>query len=360
MRRKVIGYVELYWQCPACSSENLGSHAYCTSCGTPQPQDVEFHAAVKQQLLTDAEQIKRAKAGADIHCGFCGTRNAADAAKCSQCGADLTAGAKRKVGQVVGAFAQGALQPIACPNCSTMNAGNRRKCGSCGTALSQRQQPKAPAAPQAGQPKIGKGWLLGCSVALLLICSLVYFLFLHTESIEGQVVSAGWNRSIVVEAFTQVRLEDWYDDVPFDADNVSCREAVRGQQSSPPLRGSYREVCGTEYIVDTGTGAGEVVQDCYYEVYDDYCSYTGYAWAPYTTVVSEGSGLSARWPDPQISSEMRLGEQREQYVCTFQAGGQTYTYDTSSYSEFQRCQIGSRWLLEVNSLGAVTSISPAE
>ncbi|MCW5876523.1 MAG: zinc ribbon domain-containing protein [Anaerolineales bacterium] len=359
MRRKVIGYVELYWECPACGSENLGSHAYCTSCGGPQPPDVDFHAASKQQLLTDKEQIERAKAGADIHCGFCGTRNPANAAKCSQCGAELGAGARRKAGKVIGAYSAGALEPITCPNCNTLNAGNRKKCGSCGGALTKRVAAK-PQPAKEGAKSIPKGWLVGCLVGMLAFCAVIYFVFMRTESIEGQVVAADWNRSVVVEAFSQVRLEDWYDDVPFDAENVSCREAVRGQQSSPPFSGRYSEVCGTEYIVDTGTGAGQVVQDCHYEVYDDYCSYTGYAWAPYTTVELGGSGLVANWPSPQLDNEQRLGEASERYTCTFQAGGSTYTYTTESYSDFQRCQVGTRWNLEVNSLGSVTSISPAD
>lgn len=98
MARRVIGYIELHWTCPSCGNQNLGSHAYCMSCGSPQPKNVDFHQSSKQQLLTDAEKIRRAKAGADIHCGFCGTRNPAGAAACSQCGADLNQGAKRSTG----------------------------------------------------------------------------------------------------------------------------------------------------------------------------------------------------------------------------------------------------------------------
>jgi hypothetical protein len=123
MARKVKGYVELYWKCPSCGSENLGSHAYCTSCGGPQPRNVDFHQASKQQLITDPERLKRIKAGADIHCGFCGTRNPATATKCSQCGADLKQGARRSTGKVLGAFAEGAVEPVTCANCGTMNAG---------------------------------------------------------------------------------------------------------------------------------------------------------------------------------------------------------------------------------------------
>src|SRR3990172_550916 len=152
MARKVLGYIELYWRCPNCGRENLGSHAYCTSCGSPQPKNVSFHQGGKQELLTDAEKIKKAKAGADIHCGFCGTRNVATATQCSQCGAGLKAGNRRTAGQAVGAFSAGAVQPIKCDNCGTMNAGTRLKCGNCGASLSHGAPPKIEKAPATSQP----------------------------------------------------------------------------------------------------------------------------------------------------------------------------------------------------------------
>ena len=180
MARKVKGYVELYWRCASCGSENLGSHAYCTSCGSPQPKNASFHQGSQQQLLTDAEKIKRAKAGADIHCGFCGTRNPATATSCSQCGADLKAGSKRATGQVVGAFSEGAIQPIKCENCGTMNAGTRLKCGNCGFSLSHGEPAKAVMqTPVAAKPMDPKILMIGGAIVLVL-CAAIYFLFIRT------------------------------------------------------------------------------------------------------------------------------------------------------------------------------------
>ncbi len=92
MARKTIGYSELEWICPNCNMRNSGIQKNCQSCGSPQPEDVRFVPALKQEILQDEEKISAARAGADIHCGFCGTRNPATAKTCSQCGADLTAG----------------------------------------------------------------------------------------------------------------------------------------------------------------------------------------------------------------------------------------------------------------------------
>lgn len=357
MARKVKGYVELYWKCSSCGNENLGSHAYCTSCGSPQPKTVEFHQGSKQQLLTDAEKIRRAKAGADIHCGFCGTRNPVGTPKCAQCGADLKEGLQRAGGRVVGAFAEGAIEPIKCANCGTLNASTRLKCGNCGAALSHATSPKTAAAAVAAKP-IDRNVLFIAGGVLLFICAAIYFLFIRTSAVVGTVTTVYWTRSIAIEAFAPVRMEDWADDLPTDARNVSCREEVSVVQSEPPASGRYDEVCGTPYNVDTGGGFAEVVQDCEYQVYEDYCSYTVDAWAPVTTVEVEGTGLNARWPAPALTSSQRLGERSASYACLFSANGREYTFTTDSFEQFAQCQVGSQWNLEVNSLGAVVSITP--
>jgi len=358
MARKVKGYIELYWNCPACGSENLGSHAYCTSCGGPQPQNVDFHQGSRQQLITDAEKLKRAKAGADIHCGFCGTRNPASAATCSQCGSELKLGARRAGGKVIGAFSEGAAAPIQCSNCGTMNAGTRLKCGSCGSALARGAPPKKEVPAAAAKPMSTTTLLIGAGV-LVALCALVYFLFFRTQAVVGTVTAVHWTRSVAIEAFGPVSLQGWQDELPAEAEDVSCREQVRYTQSEPPASGRYDEVCGTPYNVDTGGGFAEVVQDCEYQVYAQFCSYTADAWLPVSTVEVQGSGLNAAWPAPALSAVQRLGEQDAAYQCVFEAGGKTYTYTADSFEEFSRCVIGSTWTLEINTLGGVAAISPA-
>jgi hypothetical protein len=358
MARKVKGFIELYWKCPSCGSENLGSHAYCTSCGSPQPRNADFHQGTKQQLITDPERLKRAKAGADIHCGYCGTRNPAGASRCAQCGSDLKQGTQRAGGQVVGAFSEGASQPVTCANCGMLNAGTRLKCGNCGSSLAQGETPKqAPVA--AALPANRNVLLIGAGVVLVL-CAAIYFLFIRTQAAVGTVTAANWTRSVAIEAFGPVAMEDWLDELPAAAYGLSCSEKVRHTQSEPPASGRYDEVCGTPYNVDTGGGFAEVVQDCEYQVYADYCTFSLDAWAPVATAELEGTGLNAEWPSPVLSSSQRLGEQSAQYECVFDASGKTYTYHTDSLAEFQRCVIGSTWTLQINALGAVSSVDPAD
>lgn len=355
MARKVKGYIELYWKCPSCANENMGSHAFCTSCGSPQPQNVDFHQSSKQQLLTDAEKLRRAKAGADIHCGFCGTRNPAGAANCAQCGSDLKQGTLRaSAGKVVGAFAQGAEEPVKCANCGTLNAGTRLKCGNCGSPLAHGA-PAKKTTPAAAKPIDRNLLFIGAGVVIAL-CALVYFLFFQTQQITGVVTAVNWQRSVAIEAYGPVQLEGWRNELPVEAQNVSCTQEVSVVQSEPPATGNYSEVCGTEYSVDQGNGYAEIVQDCEYQVYEDYCSYAMTIWAPVATAQLQGFSLAVEEPAPALTSNQRLGDETSSYECIFDADGRSYTYTTSSLQEFKACVIGSTWKLTVNGAGAVTQI----
>ena len=118
------------------------------------------------------------------------------------------------------------------------------------------------------------------------------------------------------------------------------------------------EVCGEPYTITTGTGVGQVVQDCTYEVYDDYCTYSGYAWAEVDQVTSSGYDVNPYWPDVSLSSTERVGEQTERLVITFNVDGERYTYVTTSLELFQQASPGSVWELEINNFGNVTAATP--
>ena len=81
-RKESKGFVELEWVCPNCESSNKGSKKTCENCGAPQPENVKFQRAADEKIVTDANAVAAAEAGADIHCGFCGTRNPATASTC--------------------------------------------------------------------------------------------------------------------------------------------------------------------------------------------------------------------------------------------------------------------------------------
>ncbi len=359
MAKKKIGHIELQWRCPNCDGLNRGKDAFCASCGSPQPEDVEFEQAARQELITDEKLLKQAAAGADFHCAYCGTRNSITATTCSQCGSDITEGAQRAAGRVIGAFRDGPATQVACSSCGRLNPDTARECSGCGAALSipSGDQIEAVTTLQPGKRK--KIPVIFIIVAALICIGLAAVAILSgkTTTKQGVVTQFEWQRSIPIEAFMPVEHQDWHDELPDAAEDISCGEKFR-YTSSEPVANS-KEVCGTPYTVDSGSGFAEVVQDCEYQVYDDYCSYTIMEWAYLEAATVSGNDLSPYWPSPNLSNDQRLGENRsETYSVYFDAEGETYSYDAESYQEFQRYEIGSSWKLDINTFGVVVSVQP--
>lgn len=363
MAKKLIGFVELIWTCPRCETRNPGPNKFCTACGAPQPENVTFEQAPDAKLITDAEKIARAKAGPDVHCPYCNARNLAGSKFCGACGGDQSGAKARASGGVVGAFSQSAAPaaPVVCPSCGTSNPAGASACSNCGARLAG-PKPAAPLAAKAGTvaPKLSKrtlaiGGIVGA--ALLSLCVCIGILSARTEGVTASVASVEWMRSVAIEAIAPVQREAWWDEIPSEAERGSCTEKYR-YSSDQPVANS-REVCGTPYTVDTGTGIGEVVQECVYEVSDDWCSYTVMDWNTVEITSQGGTDLQPFWPSRALAADQRYGEQKESYTVVFDAGTKTYTITPESEAEFRRYAVGSEWVLNVNTFGSVVSVEPA-
>jgi hypothetical protein len=360
MTKKTVGYVNMLWSCPRCATRNPGPQKFCNGCGGPQPADVPFEQAPEEKLLTDAAEIARAKAGPDVHCPFCNARNAGTAKYCGACGGDLAGGKARDAGKVAGAFRSAPAAPITCARCGTSNPASSLKCSNCGASLAPQDAPPQPASPStparpARRPPVVLILILAALCCLAAVAGLL-FANRKTEVI-GEVDTVAWERSVAVEALRAVDREAWRDEIPAAADLGSCREAQR-YTSQDPVANSI-EVCGTPYTLDTGSGFGEVVQDCVYQVYDELCTYTAEEWAVVDTIVSGGAAGLPSWPSVSLAANQRQGEQTESYSVVFVTDKGHYTYTAASASEFSAFSIGSRWILEVSGLGSITSLQPA-
>jgi ribosomal protein L40E len=358
MAKKTIGHIELQWTCPNCGGVNPGSVQVCNSCGAPQPEDVEFEQPIQQVLITD----EKAEVGPDIHCPYCGTRNPGNAKTCNRCGGDLTGGEQRSTGRVLGAFKPGQVVMVSCPNCGTKNPETEGNCSNCGGSLHVvKKEEEGQASPSSvSKAKTRKGLTIAVIAIILLVCgslSVFAILSMRTQAETGIVQSVSWQLSIPIEALVPVNYQDWKDQIPQNAELGSCDEKIRYVQDQPTT--DSVEVCGTPYNVDTGNGYAEVVQDCEYRVYDQYCNYSQDEWRQLDTVVSTGNDFSPIWPEPSLGEGQRIGESgQEIYRVTFDSGDHSYIYQTSDLNLFQKCQIGSKWRLNINTFGAVVSIEP--
>lgn len=363
MTQKELGYVELEWTCPVCKTRNPGTQSTCSGCGAAQPENVTFETPVQADLTEDKEKVERAKAGPDIHCAFCGARNASTAKVCRQCGADLTQGKARESGSVVGAYAPNTGAMVRCASCGMDNPASARQCVRCGAPLGKDIiAPPPPAATPQPMPASGgkMGMIIFAVVAVLIVVGAGWFLtsLFRTSDTIASVVDARWERSIAIMGPVPVRANGWRDEVPAGAAQLSCRQEVRSTSDSPQPGAS--EVCGTPYTLDTGTGMGRVVQDCEYQVYDDYCSYMTTQWGVIDTVVSSGVGLAPQWPGATVASGQELGQRTERYVCVVQVDGKRYDFPLRTVDAYERCEPGSQWSISVNGLGDVVEARRVE
>jgi ribosomal protein L40E len=302
-------------------------------------------------LNSPPSNLQAAKSGADIHCGFCGTRNPATATVCSQCGGDLAEGRKRQAGREMGP-APIAPKIVTCTKCGTENPSSERVCSQCGAPL-----PRAGGAGSVGQETNAKqgvigsapakkkpNWLLlgGIGAALLACCLAVLFLFVFpSASVQATVTDVQWQTSVPVQEVRPVDYSNEKGSPPSDAYNVSCRDDTR-------------EVC-VEKNIDKGNGVMEVVQECHNET-DTYCSYTVDEWSTIQTYTLDGNDLNPVYSEPSLTNDQKLGAASEDLTIYFDTSKGQKTYKPDSVAEFQQFQVGSTWTLKMNAVGGILSV----
>jgi ribosomal protein L40E len=349
MARKVTkGFVKLEWVCPNCDGRNPGPEKTCQQCGAPQPEDVQFQRAAEEKVIVDEKVADAVRAGADIHCGFCGTRNPATAITCSQCGGDIKEGMARQKGRALQA-APPAPKILTCTNCGNENPGTQTTCSKCGAPLPKPEAPKpaqtqVTASAQSAAPAKKTNWLLFGGIAAFLLCccvAAIVMFVLPSKSVEGRVTNVQWQTFVPVQEVRTVNYSNERGSAPSDAYNVSCYT-------------ESEEVC-TERVEDTGTGYGEVVEECYTET-EQYCSYTRDEWTTIQTYDLSGNDLFPEYANPSVAGDQRVGNTSENLTVYFSTPDGQEVYSPKSVSEFQQYQVGSVWTLKLNALGGILSV----
>ncbi|MCJ7623339.1 MAG: zinc ribbon domain-containing protein [Anaerolineaceae bacterium] len=360
MAQKSKGFIKLEWICSNCQTNNPGPDKLCNGCGSPQPENVEFHQAGKSQLITDNEEIESIKSGPDIHCPYCETRNPSGNKICIQCGGDLVEGKKREAGRVIGAFQTDTTKDIKCPNCGALNSPSNQNCAECGGSIKydDHKEKVKPAPIKKAIKKKRPVWLIIPILIIIAICIVIFILFSTRRSETGVVQSVHWTRTIQIENFGPVIKEAWENDIPSDADITGCEKAYHHTSSEPEPVST--EICGTPYVVDEGTGIGEVVEDCEYEVYSDWCTYSIDEWYLFDNISQEGNDFNPQWPEIQLGADQRNGDMTEGYEIYFSTSDATYSYSTNDQDLFFQSKIGTEWELSINALNMLVDISPVQ
>ncbi len=359
MTQKSLGFVELEWTCPKCNTRNPGGQRTCTSCGAPQPKEVQFEQAARQELITDQAKIEEARKGADIHCPYCGTRNPADAAVCVQCGGDLKGGEKRVSGRVIGAYqaASSPEQQVTCPNCGALNPETSKSCLKCGAGLPSAIPEARPPAPLPTRQVNRTMLYVGAAVLGLVVIACLAALIANLsrrDSLAGVVMDVRWTRSIPILALVEVQKAAFIEEIPEQAKIGPCESKYHHTQDTPVQ--DAVEVCGTPYTKDTGSGYAEVVQDCQYEVYQDYCEYTAEEWRVVDQAVLQGDDVNPVWPQVRLAQGQQQGEPQETYLVIFQTERGEIRYTPPDEASFRQFMPGSEWMLTLNGFGDLVSI----
>ncbi|HEY4690563.1 MAG TPA: zinc ribbon domain-containing protein [Anaerolineae bacterium] len=354
MSQETLGYVRTEWTCTRCGTKNPGNRKTCASCGNAMSAQDQFELPAQQELITDQGELSRARRGAaDLHCPYCGARNPADAKACTQCGGDLTTAHTREAGRALGAFHAGPAPEVKCPTCGASNPASAVKCKQCGSPLSTASTPARPPTPPARSSGIG---IVG--LVALAVLAVFFILLTRTSDTSARVASMNWERSVQVMELRPAEYADWKDQIPSDGRLSQCTERVRRTQDEPAPNAD--QVCGTPYAIDQGDGTAKIVQDCQYNVKDQWCTYTRNEWQAVNAVVAKGDDLRPHWPEMALAAGQREGERSETYVVVFETEGKQYPYSVSTVEEFARFAPGSRWTLKVNGLGAVVDAQPAQ
>ena len=337
------GFVKTEWVCPNCNSRNPGPEKTCQSCGAPQPDNVQFYLPAEAKIIQDENAAKAARAGADIHCGFCGTRNPATATVCSQCGGDLKEGKARQAGREM--EREAAAVEVKCTNCGEINKSSDRMCVKCGAPLPRPGIGGSPTAASSTTASPAKkiAWpvIAGIVACLAIICIGAYLFLAPTKTVTATVRDVYWQTSIPVQEVQAVGYSNEQGSPPSGAYNVACHDEVKN-------------VC-EQKTIDQGNGYAEVVEECHDES-TQYCSYTVDEWTTIQTYTLDGTDFYPQYSQPAIYSGQRLGDGTLVMEVHFVADGTEYLYTPDSAEEFQYYSAGSTWTLHLNSLGSVISV----
>ncbi len=335
---------EMLWDCQFCgTTKNLGkTHRFCPNCGAPQEPDSRYYPSDEEKVAVEDHQF----VGKDVTCPACGALNSGDAHNCGNCGSPLEQGAAASTLDAQKRSEREAFESSGSRDVQRERYAARMEAA--GVELKQRHG-EEPEEKKGRNPIV----LIGALVGILAVCGGLAFAFTRTSEATVIVTGHSWEREIEIEAYQQVRDEDWRDAVPSDAYSLRCSERERGTERVD----TGRETCETVRI-DQGDGTFREEQECepVFEsrpVMDDYCTYNIDRWEIERVVTTDGDSLSDNpvWGDADINtcSRDRVGCEREgdhseNYTVSFRSTENNDTFRCNvSQSEWENIAIDSVW-----------------
>lgn len=245
------------WDCQVCGNiGNLGPETSCSNCGASRPANVKFYLPTDAEVVRDSSKIEEAKAGPDWICGHCESQNKFRENPCRSCG-----NPKDELSEDV------SLKTKTYRDGEAPTHGNPDKQEE---SDAMRKWRAKGVQKESALRSMSKLILLGI---LAVVVGLSIFIYGFPKTIEVQVDSFSWQRSIQFAHYEAVQEKAW--SLPDGAFNVSSsREIhhydqvlegyVKKERQVKVQVGSEKYVCGQK---DMGNGYFQDVY-CTRPVYD--------------------------------------------------------------------------------------------
>lgn len=339
------------WDCKTCGHKGIrGPETECPSCGGDRPKDVKFYLPDESSYVETADELRRARAGADWRCSYCGQNNPADVGICTSCGNPRSESEKRLD---VREYSSGAVP----------NSGKKL------VELDATIRPPVP-------PK-KKRWRIVGGIFVLLVIGLI--ILAQSKTVMVTVEGFQWERKIATQVERLVEEEDWrlppkgnlkqsfravhhYDKI---LDHYETRTRTQKRAT-----GTEQYVCGKR---DLGNGyfedkmctrtTYETYEEEYEEpvyrqepVYKTKYRYTIYRWKKGPPIVTSGGGKNAQWGDItflETDPRRRAGKRKESYIIRVRDEKSETHEHKIPYKEWDRLNKGDQLKA---SRGAVTGV----
>ncbi len=361
------------WICPNCNTKNRGSMEKCSACGAVRG-NVKFIYEDDGAVVSDDAGKKKALGGADWICAFCGVSSAADATKCSGCGAPREEGTQRSVQKV------------------DIHAKDRPQ-------QPEKVSPHGHSQPtQSGQAGVPGCFKFGCGGLILLLLVFMGFECMTFEQ-SMEVTSREWVRTIGIDEYTTVQHQAWENQVPNDARIVNREQKIKEYKDVltgyKSVEETYTEQVqvGTKKVKtgveDLGNGRFKeiyedqpvykdvektrMVQKPQYRkdpVYADYITYDRDEWKEVEKKEARGTVEEVKWPETGVSktADNQIGNQREGtrtefYMVILKSQKDGKTYDIKElegkpldFASFEKMKMGTKVPVELSGLGNIKGL----
>jgi hypothetical protein len=354
------------WRCPGCSTVNLGRNLNCLTCGVKRGDDVEFFLDDDAAIVSDADLLRQANAGADWNCRYCSGNNHALDQQCSSCGNNRSDGDKQLTEETRGIRDWSKQEQKAARVAAQ-------------TQITQLPPPRKSLFSSRPFFKFAAGGLAVVFAVFFLLSSL-------THPAELEVTNLEWTRTIALEDYKTVRETAWEGEVPANARIQSQAKAVHHNDKVPngtrTVPETYSEqvsdgeesyVCGKTnkgngYFEDkyctrtkykTVTGTRDRTETIYKDVpvYKIRYDYLIDKWVSAGEKTTSGTNFKPQWATVQINGTHREAKRTETYnlLCREIGGDKSHEIKLTA-KNWSNFTSGKRLHVKINYFGALVSV----